>query len=282
MKTASNDLINALLNYADIRFAELYTFTLLDGSVYRYTSLDVNIGLFLSGELLIKRGSLRQAMDLDIDDLDLTIFPTSSANISGIGWLAAARNGTLDGAQVKLERAFYKWWQEAALIENVTFFTGNVSDIDPLGRTALSLRVKSMIELLSVQWPRMTYESQCVWKLYFPGCGAVRASFSVTGNTSAGGNTRVFPTSLNEANNYFDQGVIRFTSGNNIDVMRTVREYSAGNVTVAYPLSSSAGSNDSFTIYPGCDRTRAICSNRFNNANNFRGFPFIPSPEASY
>ncbi len=282
MKTASNELINALQNYADVRFAELYTFTLLDNSVYKYTSLDVNVGAFLSGELFIRRGSMRQAIGLDVDDLDLTIIPNSSANIAGTGWLAAIRNGALDGASVILQKAFFKWWEPGALIETTTFFTGNVSDIDPLGRSAASLRVKSAIEMLAVQWPRMTYESQCVWRLYDSGCGASKTNFLVSGNTSAGGNTRVFPTSLGQANNYFNLGVIRFTSGNNLDLMRTVQAYSAGNVTVAYPLLNSPGSNDSFQIYPGCDKTRAVCANTFNNTIKFRGFPFIPSPEAAY
>jgi hypothetical protein len=32
---------------------------------------------------------------------------------------------------------------------------------------------------------------------------------------------------------------------------------------------------------PGCDRTLATCTNVFNNAANFGGFPFIPTPETA-
>jgi hypothetical protein len=64
--------------------------------------------------------------------------------------------------------------------------------------------------------------------------------------------------------------------------VRTVKNYSAGNVTVGFPLLNTPIANESFTIYPGCDKTRDVCANRFVNSSNFRGFPFIPAPEAAY
>jgi hypothetical protein len=32
-------------------------------------------------------------------------------------------------------------------------------------------------------------------------------------------------------------------------------------------------------LLPGCDRTLATCTNAFNNAVHFAGFPYIPTPE---
>lgn len=281
MKTAPSELISALLNYANVKFAELYTFTLLNGNIYQYTSLDVNVGPFVSGELLITRNSMRQTIGLDVDSLDLTVTPIT-ANIAGVGWLAALRNGSFDGTTVKLERTFFKVWDIDSILGTVTFFLGFVSDIDPLGRASAGLRVKSMVEQLAVQWPRMTYESQCVWHLYNAGCGLERGGFTSNGTVLAGGNARSFPTSMNQANNYFDLGVIRFTSGNNIDAMRSISSYSGGNVSVAFPLFNTPTANDSFTIYPGCEKTMSVCSNKFSNLSKFRGFPFIPSPETAY
>jgi uncharacterized phage protein (TIGR02218 family) len=285
MKTASNEVIDALLNYADVKFAEIYDFVLSNNNTYCYTSQDTNIlhdgNTYLCDELFIKRGGLRLAMGLEVDDLELSIYPSNNANIGGTGWLAAVRNGALDAANVTLRRVFFKWWNRDAIIGGIKMFSGFVSDIDPLGRSAAILRVKSLVELLSVQWPFMTYESQCVWRLYFNGCGANRTALTSNGTVSAGGNTRTFPTSMNQANNYFDMGVIRFTSGNNIDSSRTIKSYSAGNVTLIYPLLNEPQANDAFQIYPGCNRTRTACNDVFNNSNNFRGFPYIPSPEAA-
>jgi len=30
-------------------------------------------------------------------------------------------------------------------------------------------------------------------------------------------------------------------------------------------------------IYPGCDRVRATCESKFDNLDNFGGFPWIPT-----
>jgi uncharacterized phage protein (TIGR02218 family) len=185
-------------------------------------------------------------------------------------------------AWIKLDRAFFRFWSSEQLIEVARFFSGYVSDIDPLGRMSAVVRIRSMAELLAVQWPRMTYESQCVWHLYGAGCSLSKNAWGSSGNTAANGNTWTFPTNLGQANNYFDLGTIRFTAGNNVDVMRTVKSYSAGNVTVVYPLPYSPAANESFVIHPGCDKTLTVCSNRFTNSGNFRGFPYIPSPEAAY
>jgi uncharacterized phage protein (TIGR02218 family) len=127
----------------------------------------------------------------------------------------------------------------------------------------------------------MVYAAQCVWALYWPGCSANRNSFTVSGNVTGNGTVNVIPTDLAQANNYFDLGVIRFTSGNNIDVMRSIKSYSAGNVNVAYPLLYAPVANEAFDIYPGCDHRQSTCIDRFSNGNNFRGFPFIPVAEAA-
>ncbi len=281
MKTVSTDLIDALANYADLKFTELYTITLLGGSLYKYTTLDVNVGSFISGEMLLNRGAIKQARGLEPSSLSITMTPVT-ANIGGTGWLAAVRMGALDGAQIKLERAFYRWWASGQLIGTMKQFRGFVSDIDPIGRLSASVNVKSLTEYLAVQWPRMVYASQCVWKLYGVGCGANRTAFTVTGNVTANGTPNVFSTDLAQANNYFDMGVVRFTSGNNIDVSRTIKSFSAGNVSVPYPLFNSPATNDTFQIYPGCDRQQSTCLSKFTNGNNFRGFPFIPDPEAAF
>ena len=31
------------------------------------------------------------------------------------------------------------------------------------------------------------------------------------------------------------------------------------------------------TLYPGCTKSRAVCKNKFDNLNNYGGFPWIPT-----
>jgi uncharacterized phage protein (TIGR02218 family) len=37
---------------------------------------------------------------------------------------------------------------------------------------------------------------------------------------------------------------------------------------------------DIFTIIAGCDKTLAICRDKFDNIINFRGDPFVPGTDA--
>lgn len=38
---------------------------------------------------------------------------------------------------------------------------------------------------------------------------------------------------------------------------------------------------ESFTMYPGCDKTMKTCDNKFNNIINYAGEPFVPIPETA-
>jgi hypothetical protein len=91
--------------------ADLYTFTLIDGTVERYTSIDEDItwngDVYYSKGLLLERSTITQKRGVEVDELEIDAKPVD-ATIGGIGWLAAVRNGALDGAQVKLQRLFFK------------------------------------------------------------------------------------------------------------------------------------------------------------------------------
>ena len=81
---------------------------------------------------------------------------------------------------------------------------------------------------------------------------------------------------------YFSQGVIRFTSGPNNGVGRSVQQYySDGSVVVVPPLPALPVAGNTFVILPGCDKAMSTCGGKFNNLVNFRGFPFVPRPETS-
>ena len=55
--------------------------------------------------------------------------------------------------------------------------------------------------------------------------------------------------------------------------------YTPEGIRIALPAAPSAG--DTFTCYPGCDRALLTCTNKFGNQVNFRGYPYIPSPESA-
>ena len=82
-----------------------------------------------------------------------------------------------------------------------------------------------------------------------------------------------------QASGYFDLGVVKFTTGLNAGVARTLRKYTPGQFTTIAPWPFAVAAGDAFTVYPGCDKTTSTCNAKFSNGSKFRGHPYVPSPE---
>ena len=113
MRTASSALKTYLATAKQAAIVDLYTFTLMDGSIYRYCTGQVDVvsegNTYSASGLFIKRKGIRLSRGVQVDALELEIFP-DGATIGGIDWLAAVRNGALDGATLSVERLFCTSW----------------------------------------------------------------------------------------------------------------------------------------------------------------------------
>lgn len=283
MKTASANLI-ALLNTATEAYhADLYTFTLIDGSIYRFTSAETDLitggNTFQTAGPLLQRGKVRTVIGLQVDSLDVSIFADENILLNGVPWLKAITNGVLDGAYLKLERAIMPTWGDLTNGGTLISFMGRVSEI-VVSRTEAKLTVNSDLELLNIQIPRNLYQPGCVHTLYDTGCTLNRASYAISTTVSSTSTTSsVNASALTQAAGYFDLGVLQFTTGQNAGVRRTVKSFSPGVVSLSYPLPYAPAISDSFTIWPGCDKQKDTCDTKFANKANFKGMPYIPQPE---
>ena len=87
-------------------------------------------------------------------------------------------------------------------------------------------------------------------------------------------------TALAQPVGYFDLGQITFTSGPNVGATRMVSEYEAGGTfTWSVPLRFNVLAGDQFDVVPGCNKTTDVCSLKFGNLTQYRGFPNIPQPQ---
>ena len=75
---------------------------------------------------------------------------------------------------------------------------------------------------------------------------------------------------------YHQQGELEMTSGNSSGLRRPILSNLSDTITLMWPFVVTIDNGDDYNIYPGCDQTTDICLARFNNADNFRGFPYIP------
>lgn len=290
MKTASPALVTLLNGSTQFIFADLLTIVTASAT-YRYTNAACDIvsdsNTFPCSGPIFHRTGTKTAVGIEVDSMRLTISPSDADMIEGLPFVRAARMGALDGAKITVERAFLAAWPAypglaATAVGALHVFSGSASEVRP-SRTEIEIEVKSETEVLNVKIPRNLYQPPCVHTLYDSLCGVQRASYTVTGTISASPAPTVTSAKLSraEADGYFDQGVIIFTSGVNAGLRRTVKKWASGTATWALPLQSSPAIGDAFSIYPGCDKRQATCAGKFSNSNRHSGYPYIPKPEAA-
>lgn len=286
MKTASAPLIS-LLASRKFCMADIYTITLTDGTILRYADLDIDVvySANIYTRMAIKRGTTKTKIGIEVDTFNFTIFPKATDLVTGTPFLSATRQGIFDGAMLQMDRAFASSWP--TIVGVVNQFYGLVSDVSA-GRTEAEFSVKSALELLNQPMPRNVYQAVCLHTVYDGGCGLVKATYTVAGATAGTITTTSFGSSgapvTGKAAGYFDQGVLKFTSGALTGISRTIKSFDGSGVfSFALPWPSAPASGDAFSVYPGCDKTMATCGGtKFaNNLARFKGYPFIPVPETT-
>lgn len=77
---------------------------------------------------------------------------------------------------------------------------------------------------------------------------------------------------------WYDQGGLAFESSDNSGKIQEMKTWTQSNsrVGVFLPFPFPALPGTKIRVYPGCDKRITTCSNKFTNAINFRGEPFIP------
>lgn len=283
MKTVAASISTFLANNPQqYLLADAYTFTLQSGTVLRYTNAqqDFTLGAntFSSAGPLFVRSTIRQMRGVEVDTLDLTITDVNPTLINGVPFMQALRSGMFDAATLVLNRIFFS--APGVLVNSsgtgdIILFSGRVADID-VGRFVAQMRVNSDLELLNIQLPRNVYQPGCLNTVYDSGCTLAKATWQVSGTALAGSTSGALQVSMAQADGWFDQGLVTFTSGVNVGITRTVRTYAGGVMTLIAPFPNAPASGDTFTARPGCDKSQATCQNKFSNLANFRGHPYVP------
>lgn len=282
MKSASGATI-ALLASNQYLIAEFYTITLLAGTILRYTDADGDMvyggNTYTSTSPKILRDKTTLKVGIEVDTMDVTLYAGLTDLILGIPWPQFVANGGFDGARLSVDRCFMATYGDTSA-GVVNIFTGGISDVKP-SRTEIVLTVSSDAQLLNNPMPRNVYAAQCSHTLFDTGCGAVKASFGFASSATSGSTRQVINCALAQAAGYFDAGTITCTGGANAGATRTVKGYTPGVLTLSLPLPFTPGIGDTFTAYAGCDKTKTTCNSKFSRLASFRGFPFVPVPEAS-
>jgi uncharacterized phage protein (TIGR02218 family) len=291
VKAASGPLIT-LLASGDFQMADLYTITLRDGSVVRWSGADVMVyanGFNYALGPAIDRGSISEKIGTEVGALELTIIANGDDLIAGTPVIPFILAGGLDGANLRLDRAFSSQWNLPAA-GTVLRFSGRITSIGEIGGSTAKITVSAWTILLNVNMPPHLYQASCAHAVYDAGCTLNPASFSSTGTVQAGvaGPPDTRPTLTTWLSNLtlvpdkFTLGRVTFTSGPNAGITRGVRtNASDGTFEIVNPLPVAPVAGNTFTAVWGCDRTSTTCSGKFNNLQHFKGTEFVPSPETA-
>jgi len=287
MKPVSPALL-ALLATRQFYRVTLYTFQLVGGGVLRYCSGDRSItylgNTFSAGgatgpyfELDGEKSMAHWKAGLEVDTFDVSVAP-GTGTVSGLSFFNAIKQGLFDGADVTVERLYMPTYGDTSP-GSIVLFNGTITAINPAGASRFTMTLSSWIERLNMNFPRNLYQQNCINTLGDPACGIDLSAFAVPGVVLAGGDAGLIYASFPQASGYFTAGKIVMTSGANNGQARGIRTFTGGNSSnfqLLVPLPVAPAPGDTFTAYPGCDKTIGTCFQRFNNLARFRGMPFIP------
>ena len=226
MKSASSALIALLNGSPALAFADLFTITLSGGTVIRYTSGEAPVtvgGVTWSAGPLITRTGIHWKTGVEVDTLKITIEDNGSNLVSGTPIIAFICAGGLDGARIKIDRAFGSSY--GAWTGTVFLFSGLVSEIQA-ARLSADIQVKSELVLLDAQVPRNLFQARCLNVVFDGTCGLLVAGFTSAGTvaTTTGANPTAFAASFGVAPaQVLDQGYVTFNPGPNAGQRRAIK-----------------------------------------------------------
>ena len=286
MKNCSEKLKKflATLDAEKLRVADLYTFSLTNGTVLRFTSSDFDIiyngATYSKKNACISRSSIQWETGLSVDDLTVEFNPSEKDMLGDITLVQAFRNGSFDGAKMQLDLAFYTdgWNGEPQVLEKL--FAGTI-DVEEVGGSYVKCSAKSYTELLNRQFPPHVYQAGCSYSLYGAGCNLDKNRFSMTVSVLPNSTKKQINCNFPQPAGYFQNGVITFLSGKNINVKRSVKYQEATFIILSTPLQYQPADGDVFSVSAGCNKTIAMCLAKFNNKANFSGTPFVPQAEST-
>ena len=81
-----------------------------------------------------------------------------------------------------------------------------------------------------------------------------------------------------EANGYFNNGLLTWTSGANAGLQMEVKDFTSNTFTLFESMINdiSVSPQDTYSVVAGCDKTADTCKTKFNNMTSHGGFRYLP------
>lgn len=250
-----------------------------DGAVLGFTDHDRNLsfdGILFRADSGMTAGALQQATGLAVDNTEAVGALRSDA-ISEVDILA----GRYDGAEV---RGWLVNWTDVS--QRALQFCGTLGELTRSGG-AFSAELRGLAEVLNqpqgqIYHARCTAilgDGRCRFDLATPGFAEERPAEEVT-------DARVFrfASFAGFEDRWFEKGRFRVLTGPAAGLIGAVKNDRLGagasrEIELWQALGTAPQPGDLLRIEAGCDKREEVCRVKFDNFNNFRGFPDIPGED---
>jgi len=291
LRSASAALAAALAGGVPLWAADLFVFTLADGvTQYHWTNWDSELTVedvaYASQNPWLGRTSWNVTNTLEVPTLTVKLFALNGGFNGGANLKTQIHNGLFDGASFLLSRAFMETPGAPGALGSVALSGGKVGAIDLIGSQA-TITVKGKVNDLDQYVPRNLYQIGCNHAFCDAGCTLNRAAYTANYSVGAGASSTFIPWASAPANpGLYNSGTLVVASGSGAVQRRTIASATAQGLILSYPLYIVPAEGDQFSAFQGCDKTSASgsgqsCSDR-NNLQNYRGYEFVPPPNAAY
>lgn len=250
-----------------------------DGRILGFTDHDRDLtfeGQIFRADSGMTAGALQQATGLAVDNTEAFGALRSDA-ISEADIMA----GRYDGAEV--ESWLVNW---ANVAERVLQFRGSLGEITRSGG-AFTAELRGLAEVLNQSQGQIYHarctailgDGRCRFDLATPGFAEERPVESVT-------DARVFhfASFAGFEDRWFEKGRFRVLSGSAAGLVGAIKNDRLGagasrEIELWQALGSAPQPGDMLRIEAGCDKREEVCRLKFDNFDNFRGFPDIPGED---
>lgn len=254
--------------------ARCWTLTRRDGEISGYTDHDRD--LTIGGVVHRARAGLEAA-----EASQEAGFAVASADVVGVLQAAGVTEndialGLYDSAAVTVR--LVDWTNPDNLVTLGAYEIGQISRSD----TAFVAELRSLAHRHDEERGRI-YTQRCDADLGDARCGVSLVEV-VAAVQQTDGRRMLTCTGLSaHQTNWFDGGLLRFTSGANngsaVEIRSHRREAGLAHLELWLEAAHEIVAGDAVRLRPGCDKSFATCRAKFANGLNFQGFPHIPGAD---
>lgn len=238
--------------------------TRLDGQVVRFTSHDRDVPIggntYLSGPGL-DVASLVHTAGLAVDNTEITILADDS--IITRDDIAAGR---WDGARFRLGQVNWKVPADGTIVHA----TGSLGNLRPKG-SAYVAELRDLRQELQ-QDTTAVLQPTCRYRFCDHRCTLYEGAFTHLMTVTAVADNQEFTASAFSAETFrnFDEGEVRWLTGDNAGLSVKIRQETAGVFELAVPMVYPIQIGDTADVIEGCLHTSDACKS-FDNILNFGG-----------